>query len=203
MWENQVGRHRGFWQFHWPTAQRAFPESLANVKLDDFYFAINDVRPSLIRVEADEATYNLHILIRFELEQALLDEKLTVDDLPAAWNDKYESYLGVQPPNDREGVLQDIHWSGGAIGYFPTYALGNLYAAQFFARATADLGDLDRQFASGEFAPLREWLQQNIHQRGQCYSAAELVELVTGQPLDHRFLVEQLHARFAPLYELA
>jgi carboxypeptidase Taq len=202
LWENQVGRSRAFWQFHLPLAQTAFPDALADVALDDFYFAINDVRPSLIRVEADEATYNLHILIRFELEQALLEDDLSVDDLPGAWHEKYEAYLGIQPPNDREGVLQDIHWSSGAFGYFPTYALGNLYAAQFYAQAAADLGDLDRQFASGQFDPLRQWLQQNIHQRGQCYPAAELVELVTGRPLDHQFLIRQLRAKLAPLYGL-
>ncbi|NIL98837.1 MAG: carboxypeptidase M32, partial [Planctomycetales bacterium] len=202
MWENQVGRSRAFWQFHFPLAQEAFPDTLAKVTLDEFYFAINLVRPSLIRVEADEATYNLHILIRFELEQALLEDDLPVDDLPTAWNEKYQAYLGVQPPNDREGVLQDIHWSSGAIGYFPTYALGNLYAAQFFAQADADLGDLKQQFASGQFEPLRQWLQRNIHQPGQCYPAAELVERVTGRPLDHQCLLQQLRAKLGPLYEL-
>ncbi|MGB6043707.1 MAG: carboxypeptidase M32 [Pirellulales bacterium] len=203
MWENQVGRSRAFWEYNFPHAQAAFPAALADVSLDDFYFAMNDVRPSLIRVEADEATYNLHILIRFELEQALMEDQLTVEDLPDAWNQKYEDYLGARPTNDADGVLQDIHWSGGAIGYFPTYSLGNLYAAQLFATAHRDLGDLDQQFASGQFDSLREWLQQNIHRRGQCYPAAELVELVTGEPLNHKFLIDQLRAKLSPLYGLS
>lgn len=203
MWENQVGRSRAYWEYNFPHAQAAFPAALADTTLAAFYFAINDVRPSLIRVEADEATYNLHILIRFELEQALIEDELQVNDLPDAWNQKYEDYLGVRPTNDADGVLQDIHWSGGAIGYFPTYSLGNLYAAQFFAAAEKELGDFDQQFREGQFDLLREWLQQNIHRRGQCYPAAELVELVTGEPLDHRHLVDQLRTKLLPLYGLA
>ncbi len=200
MWENQVGRSHAFWRFHYPLAQQAFPDALADATLDEFYFAINQVRPSLIRVEADEATYNLHILIRFELEQALLEDDLAVDQLPGAWNEKYQQYLGLAPTCDREGVLQDIHWSSGAIGYFPTYTLGNLYAAQFFAQASADLPDLDGQFARGEFQPLTQWLQQQIHHRGQCYPAAQLVEQVTGRPLDHQDLMAHLRAKLGPLY---
>ena len=129
------------------------------MSLDDFYFAINDVRPSLIRTEADEVTYNLHILIRFELEQALINDDLRVADLPAAWHAKYREYLGIQSPTDADGVLQDVHWSSGAFGYFPTYSLGNLYAAQFFEKAEQDLGDLHAMFGRGEFLPLREWLR--------------------------------------------
>ena len=165
-----------------------------------FHFAINDVRPSLIRVEADEATYNLHILIRFELDQALLGGDLPVADLPGAWNEKYRAYLGIAPGNDAEGVLQDVHWSAGLIGYFPTYALGNLYAAQFFEQAQADVGPLEEQFAHGEFQSLREWLREKIHVHGQRYSAAELVERVTGKPLSPEPLVGQLRARLGRLY---
>jgi carboxypeptidase Taq len=200
MWENQVARSRAYWSFQFPKAQAAFPGALGDVSLDEFYFAVNDVRPSLIRVEADEATYNLHIMIRFELEQALLEKELSVEELPAAWNDRYEDYLGIRPANDAEGVLQDIHWSAGAIGYFSTYSLGNLYAAQFFAQAEQDLGDLNTQFAAGQFAPLREWLRDNIHRYGQCYRAAELVERVTGKPLSHQFLMDHLRTKLAPLY---
>ena len=127
MWENLVGRSRTFWDYFFPKAQQAFPEALGDVSLADFYFAINDVRPSLVRVEADEATYNLHIIIRFELEQALLNDELQVADLPAAWNEKYKQSLGITPPDDLQGVLQDVHWSSGSFGYFPTYSLGNLY----------------------------------------------------------------------------
>ena len=144
MWENLVGRSRAFWEYFYPAAQRQFPDALGDVPLDDFYFAINDVRPSLIRVEADEVTYNLHILIRFELEQALLDDELRVADLPAAWNEKYRQYLGIESPTDADGVLQDVHWSAGLVGYFPTYSLGNLYAAQFFEAAERELGSLRR-----------------------------------------------------------
>lgn len=202
MWENLVGRGRSFWEHFYPSAQQAFPEALSNVPLDDFYFAINDVRPSLIRVEADEATYNLHILIRFELEQALLSGDLRVNDLPGAWRQKYQDYLGITPPNDANGVLQDIHWSAGLIGYFATYSLGNLYAAQFFARANAELGGLDTQFARGEFQPLRDWLATKIHRQGQHYTAAQLVERVTGKPLSHEPLMAHLRAKLGPLYGL-
>ena len=202
MWENLVGRSRAFWEHFFPTARKVFPEALGDVPLDAFYFAINDVRPSLVRVEADEATYNLHILVRFELEQALLADELRVDDLPAAWNEKYEKYLGIKPPGDVDGVLQDVHWSAGLVGYFPTYSLGNLYASQFFAQADADLGGLAEQFARGEFEPLRQWLRDNIHRHGQCYSAAELVEKITGKPLSHAPLVAHLRNKLAPLYGL-
>ena len=200
LWENLVGRSRAFWNHFYPKAQQYFPEALGDVAVDDFFFAINDVRPSLIRVEADEATYNLHILIRFELEQALLEGELDVADLPEAWNTKYREYLAVEPSNNAEGVLQDVHWSAGLIGYFPTYALGNLYAAQFFRQAEADLGSLEEAFAHGEFGTLRNWLREQIHQHGQRYMASELVERVTQQPLRPEPLVEQLQAKLGPLY---
>ena len=202
MWENLVGRSRAFWEHFFPAAQAAFPEALKDASLDAFYFAVNDVRPSLIRVEADEATYNLHILLRFELEQALLDGDLTVADLPGAWNEKYENYLGIRPPNDTEGVLQDVHWSAGLVGYFPTYALGNLYASQFFEQADADVGPLAPQFARGEFRPLTEWLRTAIHRHGQCYTASELVQQITKKPLSHAPLMRHLREKLAPLYGL-
>jgi len=200
MWENFVGRSRAFWEHFLGEAQRRFPEALGGVALDDFYFAINDVRPSLVRVEADEATYNLHILIRFELEQGLLAGDVPVDDLPGAWNEKYQQYLGVRPSDDVQGVLQDVHWSAGLVGYFPTYTLGNLYAAQFFAAADRQLGGLDRLFAHGEFQPLRDWLRENIHRHGQRFTAAELVQRVTGRPLSSEPLIEHLRGKFGPLY---
>ncbi|MBX3415061.1 MAG: carboxypeptidase M32 [Pirellulales bacterium] len=202
LWENQVGRSRAFWNYFYPQAQQAFPEALGQVALDDFYFAINDVRPSLIRVEADEATYNLHILIRFELEQALIAGELVVADLPGAWNEKYQQYLGITPPNDADGVLQDIHWSAGLIGYFPTYSLGNLYAAQFAEQADTDLGGLAALFERGDFLPLRDWLREKIHRHGRRYSATQLVERVTGKPLSHRPLIAHLRGKFGPLYGL-
>jgi len=200
LWENAVGRSRAFWQHFFPLAQQQFPDALGDVSLDDFHFAVNDVRPSLIRVEADEATYNLHIIIRFELERAVLRGELAAADLPGAWREKYRVDLGIEPPHDADGVLQDIHWSAGLIGYFPTYTLGNLYAAQFFQQADADLGGVEPLLARGEFAPLLYWLRERIHARGQCFSAAELVAAVTGRPLSHQPLLEQLRHKFEPLY---
>lgn len=202
LWENLVGRSRAFWRHFYPLAQHRFPAALAKVSLDDFYFAINAVRPSLVRVEADEATYNLHILVRFELERALLDGDLQAADLPTAWNDKYRQYLGITPPDNRTGVLQDVHWSAGLIGYFPTYSLGNLYGAQLFAQAKKELTELDAQFARGDFRPLRDWLRAKVHCHGQRWSAAELIKRVTGQSLSARPLVDHLRAKMSPLYGL-
>ena len=201
MWENMVGRSRAFWEYFYPRAQQTFT-SLVDVPFDDFFFAINEVRPSLVRVEADEATYNLHILLRFELEQALLEGDLAVADLPAAWNAKYRDYLGIEPPDDADGVLQDVHWSAGLFGYFPTYSLGNLYASQFFAQAEQELGDLAAMFRRGEFQPLREWLTTHVYRHGRRYSAAELAERITGQPLSHAALIGYLRGKFGPLYGL-
>lgn len=201
LWENQVGRSRSFWEHFLPRARQRFA-ALKDVDLDSLYFAINHIAPSLIRTEADEATYNLHILVRFELEQALLADEVRVAELPAAWREKYRRYLGIEPPDDRDGVLQDIHWSGGAIGYFPTYSLGNLYAAQFVTAARRALGDLDSLYRQGEFRPLLEWLRSNIHKQGECYSAAEFCQRITGEPLSHRYLIDYLRAKLGPLYGL-
>ena len=148
-------------------------------------------------------TYNLHIIIRFELEQALINDDLPIEDLPAAWKEKYRDYLGIEPPNDADGVLQDVHWSAALIGYFPTYALGNLYAAQFFAQAATDVGPLEEQFERGDFGPLFDWLREKIHQRGRCYTAPELVADVTGDPLSHRSLIAYLSEKYQSLYQLA
>ncbi len=203
MWENQVGRSEAFWEHVFPLAQEMFPKTLGGVDRADFFFAINNVESSFIRVEADEATYNIHILIRFELAQALLDGDLSVTDAPAAWNERYQQYLGIEPPSYAMGILQDIHWSFGAFGYFPTYSLGNLYAAQLFDQADADLGGLNEQFAKGEFSPLREWLRTQVHARGECYSPAELVQLVTGKELSHGPLMNHLRSKLGPLYQLS
>ena len=199
MWENQVGRSRPFWD-HWYGAAQEHFNSLQDVSLDDFYFAINHVEPSLIRVEADELTYNLHIIIRFELEQALIDEQITPADLPEAWNTKYQQYLGIQPPTDADGVMQDVHWSAGLVGYFPTYSLGNLYAAQFYQQADKDLGGLDELFRRGEFLELKRWAGEKIHQRGRNVTPAELVQEVTGEPLSHTYLIDHLQSKLSPLY---
>lgn len=202
MWENQVGRSRAFWEHVLPRAQRAFPAALADASLDTFYAAINDVQPSLIRVDADEVTYNLHILIRFELERAMIEDHLQAADLPAAWREKYRTYLGVAPPSDADGAMQDVHWSAGLFGYFPTYSLGNLYAAQFFEQANLDLGDLHASFRRGEFTQLLAWLREKIHRHGQRFTAAELAQRVTGKPLTHTAWIEQMRAKYAELYGL-
>lgn len=200
MWEIMVGRGVPFWKYLYGSARQTFRGALAGVPLGRFYGAINDVRPSLIRVEADEFTYNLHILIRFELEQALISGELKVADLPAAWNEKYRDYLGIVVPSNADGVLQDIHWSAGLFGYFPTYSLGNLYAAQFFEQADQDLGGLDRQIERGEFQHLGKWLKTKIHTHGQRYTASELVERITGKPLSHEPLLKHLRAKYDLLY---
>ncbi|MBY0523711.1 MAG: carboxypeptidase M32 [Gemmataceae bacterium] len=200
LWENTVGRSRAFWKHFLPMARRVFPEALAGVRLDDFHFAINRVQTGDNRVQADEITYNLHILVRFELERALLSGDLPVADVPAAWNDAYRQHLGVTPPNDAEGCLQDGHWSAGMIAYFPTYTLGNVFAAQLFAKATQDLGDLSVPFARGEFAGLLDWLRANVHRQGQRYHSAKLVEHITGSPPDHRPLVEALRRKYSEIY---
>jgi carboxypeptidase Taq len=202
LWENAVGRSRSFWKHFYPQARRVFHQALHAVEFDQFYFAINRVEPSTNRVSADEVTYNLHILIRFELEKALLGGDLAAADVPGAWNEKYREALGVVPRDDADGCLQDIHWSAGLVGYFPTYTLGNIFAAQLFARAKAVLGDLDPAFARGDFADLLSWLRENVHKQGQRFHSARLIERVTGHPVDHRPLVQSLRAKYAPLYGL-
>ncbi len=202
LWENLVGRSRSFWEYFYPQAQALFPEALNDVPLDAFYSSINHVAPSLIRVEADEATYNLHIIIRFELEQELINGQLETDDLPDAWNSKYAQALGITPDSDSNGMMQDIHWSAGLVGYFSTYSLGNLYASQFFGAAKQELGDLDQMFAAGDFAPLKNWLNREIHERGKLYSSPELGHLVTGKELSHEQLMSDLRAKLSPIYHL-
>jgi carboxypeptidase Taq len=200
LWENQVGRGRPFWEHFFPRARQVFLASLRDVNLEDFIFAINDVQPSFIRVEADEATYNMHIILRFELEQALVSGDLPPADVPCAWNEKFQKSFRLTPPDDALGCLQDIHWSMGGIGYFPTYTLGNLYAAQFMETARKDLGDLDADFRRGEFGRLKKWLNDKIHRPGQRYRAADLCRRVTGQPLGHRALLTYLRGKYGPLY---
>jgi carboxypeptidase Taq len=202
LWENQVGRSRPFWEHFFPRAKQTFPEALRGVALDQWLFAVNDVRSSFIRVEADEVTYNLHIILRFELEQALMTGELPPADLPSAWNEKFQTMLGLTPPDDAHGCLQDIHWSFGGLGYFPTYTLGNLYSAQFMAAARRDLQGLDNDFRRGEFGRLRGWLTEHIHRRGQRYRASDLCRRITGEPLDHRPFLSYLRAKFEPLFGL-
>ncbi len=187
LWENLVGRSRPFWSHYWSQTQAAFPDTLADVTLDDFCAAMNHVAPSPIRVEADEVTYNLHIMLRMELEIALIEGTLSVADLPAAWNSAMENYLGIRPASDAEGVLQDVHWSLGTIGYFPTYALGNLMSAMLWDACDRDLtpahGTLDEQMARGEFGPLHEWMRTHVHRWGRAKSADRILRDATGGPL--------------------
>ena len=202
LWENQVGRSRSFWQHFFPKARQVFPAALGDVAPAEFYFAINAVRPSFIRVEADEATYNLHIVLRFELELALLTGDLPPADLPAAWNEKFAKMFGLTPPDDRQGCLQDIHWSMGGLGYFPTYTLGNLYAAQLMAAARAQLPAVEDDFARGEFGRLKGWLNEKVHRPGRSYRSDELCRRVTGEGLRHEPLIAYLWEKYGPLYDL-
>lgn len=199
MWENMVGRGRPFWEYYYSAFTDVFPK-YHDVALDDFYFAINTVRPSLIRVEADEVTYGLHVMLRFDIERKMMSGELAVSDIPQAWNSGVEDFLGISVPNDTQGCLQDIHWSMATFGYFPTYALGNLYAAQFFAAAQRAIPDLDDKIAGGELHPLLDWLRENIHRHGMRYRASELVRIVTGQDLSHEPFMAYLNAKFKPLY---
>jgi carboxypeptidase Taq len=203
MWENQVGRSGPFWEHFFPAAKEAFAGALTNESVEDFVFAVNDVRPSFIRVEADEATYNLHIIVRFELEQDLISGNLKPADVPGAWNEKFQQVLGLMPPTPALGCLQDVHWSSGGIGYFPTYTLGNMYAAQFMARARQELGNLDADFRRGDFAGLKGWLNEKIHKVGMRYRAGELCQRVTGQPLSHVPLIKYLREKYRALYGIA
>jgi carboxypeptidase Taq len=202
MWENLVGRSRAFWECHFADVKAAFPEALGDVSLDQFYGAINTVQPSFIRVEADELTYNLHIVVRFEIERALINGSLAVRDIPEIWNEKFSRYLGITPPDDAQGSLQDIHWSMGAIGYFATYALGNLYATQFFAQARKDIPDLDDRVRANDHRPLLGWLRENIHHHGRRYRANELIEKVTGKPLSIEPYMEYVSEKFGSVYDV-
>ncbi len=199
LWENMVGRSREFWQWCLPHAQQRFPQ-LKNVSVDQIFADLNRVEPSLIRIEADEATYNLHILLRFELEKELIDGNLTCEELPSAWGDRYESYLGIRPKDDREGVMQDVHWAAGLIGYFPTYTLGNIFAAQLMAAAETELGDIPAMVANGDFAPLLNWLRQHVHSFGSCLKPTDLMEKATQSKLSSKPLMAYLTRKLVPLY---
>jgi carboxypeptidase Taq len=203
MWENLVGRSLPFWRRFFPRLQELYPDALRGYDIDAWYREVNAVDPSLIRVEADEATYNLHIILRFELEQAMLADSFPLEQLPEEWNRRVWEYLGIEVPTDTEGVLQDVHWSGGSIGYFPTYALGNLISAQIWERITADLPDLDTAIEEGDFAPLRDWLREHLHRHGRKYTPAETLERVCGSStIDPEPYVRYLRTKLAAIYEL-
>jgi len=203
MWENLIARSRAFWTFFLPRLKELFPTQLADASLDKFLLAINHVQPSLIRVEADELTYDLHIIVRFEIERDLFAGKLSVSDLPRAWNRKIEDYLGVVPPdNGREGVLQDVHWSGGMFGYFPSYSLGNIAASQFWSAMKRAMPDLDKQIATGKFSDALTWLRANVHQHGRRWSRDELLQKATGKPLGTADYLQYLTDKYSDLYRL-
>ncbi len=202
MYENIIGRSRPFWTHYYPILQGYFPAQLANIPLEDFYKGINKVEPSLIRVEADEATYNLHIMLRLELEIALIEGSLDVRDLPQAWNNAMQEYLGITPPNDAVGVLQDVHWSQGYFGYFSTYALGNLIAAQLWECMVNDIPDVDDQIQRGEFGELTSWMKEKVHRHGAKFEPQELVQRITGSKIDQRPYMLYLSNKYAEIYQL-
>jgi carboxypeptidase Taq len=202
LWENCVGRSRPFWRFFYPMLQQTFHDQLHAVNSEHFYAAINCVKPSLIRVEADELTYNLHIMLRFEIEQDLIEGKTQPEDLPTIWNQKMQEYLGMVPPSDAEGVLQDVHWSFGAFGYFPTYTLGNLYSVQFFEQATLELPHLEDEIAAGQLMGLRRWLEQKIHRWGRMFTPTHLAQRVTGSTVNPEPFLTYVEKKYGEIYQL-
>jgi carboxypeptidase Taq len=200
-YENIVGRSIEFWKYFYPEVQKRFSQ-FEGVSLEEFYKGINIVEPSLIRTEADELTYSLHIIIRYEIEKALINGEIEVADLPRIWNEKYKEYLGIEPENDAEGVLQDMHWSDGSFGYFPSYALGNLYGAQFLNKMVKDMPDFYRDIENGNLNNIREWLKENIHKHGCVYKPAQLIKDVTEEELNAKYFVEYLNRKYSKIYNL-
>jgi carboxypeptidase Taq len=202
LWENCVGRSRAFWRFFYPVLQQTFHNQLQGVDVERFYAAINCVKPSFIRVEADELTYNLHIMLRFEIEQDLIEGKVQPEDLPALWNQKMKEYLGITPTSDAEGVLQDVHWSFGAFGYFPTYTLGNLYSVQFFEQAKLEIPRLEEGIAAGQLLELRRWLEQKIHRWGRMFTPDHLARRVTGTTISPDPFLSYVEKKYGEIYQL-
>jgi len=202
LWENCVGRSKSFWQYFYPKLQQPFPGQLTNITLNDFYKGVNKVQPSLIRTEADEVTYHFHVMIRYEIEKALLENNLSVKDLPGAWNEMYQKYLGVSSPDDKHGILQDVHWSHGMLGYFPTYSLGSFYAAQFFEQAGKEINGLPAKIENGELELLLHWLREKIHKFGRQYRSDDLCKKVTGRGLDFSSFMNYISKKYAGVYDL-
>jgi carboxypeptidase Taq len=202
MWENTVGRSRGFWGWAFPQLQQTFPAQLGSTDVETFYKAINKVQPSFIRVEADEATYNLHIMLRFELEMEMISGAVKVRDLPEEWNDRFEAFIGITPTSDTVGVLQDVHWSSGLLGYFPTYAIGNLLAAQYYRKALEAHPNIPDEIAAGRFDTLLGWMRTNIHQHGRKFTAEELTQRVTGERIDCKYYMQYLYDKYTDIYAL-
>ena len=201
-WENIIGRSRSFWGRYYEELQKVFPEQLNNMTVDEFYRAVNKVEPSLIRVEADEVTYNLHVMIRYEIEKALINGEVKVSELPKLWNEKMEEYLGIVPPNDTKGVLQDVHWAGGAFGYFPSYTLGNIYSAQLYNTAKKEIKDFDALLEKGELIKIKQWLAEKIHKHGKLLEPAEIMKQVTGEDINPDYLIEYLESKYKEIYKI-
>lgn len=202
LWENNVGRSFAYWKHFYPELKNVFKAQLSDISLEKFYKGINKVQPSLIRTESDELTYHFHIMIRYELEKRLISGDLQTRDLRQAWNEMYKTYLDITVPDDRNGVLQDVHWSHGSFGYFPTYSLGSFYATQFFNTVQKQLPDLKGQIEMGNLSGLLEWLRTNIHRKGRIYLSEELCKKVTGQPLSFNFYMEYVREKFEHIYEI-
>ncbi len=202
LWENNIGRSKPFWRYLYPILCKEFPEPFSKTPLDEFYKIINKVEPSLIRTQADEVTYNLHIIIRFEIEKEMIEGTIDLADLPQIWRAKVKEYLGIEVPNDKEGILQDVHWSAGLIGYFPTYSLGNLYAAQLYATMKKKIPNLAGEIAVGKFKEINVWLRENIHMHGKTFTARDLIKRATGEYLNSRFFNNYLEEKYGEIYSM-
>ncbi len=202
LWENHVGRSLEYWKHNYPVLKSLFPDKLKNVDYNKFYEAANNVKPSLIRTNADELTYHLHVLIRYEIEKGLIEGSIMVNDLPSIWNEKYYNYLGIKVPNDSKGVLQDIHWSHGSFGYFPTYTIGSFYAAQFFHQASKEIPDINKKILMGDTSKLLNWLRNNIHKHGERYDAKDLCKNITGKELDFNYFMKYVTEKYSDIYKL-
>jgi carboxypeptidase Taq len=201
LWENSIGRSKEFWHYALPILKEHYPQ-LSNVKLDDWYRMINIVKPSLIRVEADEVYYSLHIMLRFDMENLIINGDVDVNDIPKLWNEKMQEYFGITPQDDSEGVMQDVHWSFGGFGYFPSYAMGNLYGAQIMEQAEKDIPDLWEKVKKGEFLVLKEWLNKKVHQHGRYYDPEDLIKVITGESLSPDPFMNYLEAKYSEIYNL-
>lgn len=201
-YENFIGRNKSFWKRYYAKLKEFSPEQFEGISLQDFYVAINESKPSLIRIEADELTYALHVMVRYEIEKALFNDEMTVEELPRIWNEKYKEYFGITPPDDAKGVLQDVHWAGGSFGYFPSYALGYMYAAQFKQAMLKDLPDFDELIETGQFAKIKEWLTERIHRFGRTKQPLEILEDVTGEGLNAKYLINYLDEKYRRIYHI-
>jgi carboxypeptidase Taq len=202
LWENNVGRSNSFWQYYYPGLQQQFPQQFGHIDLNTFYKGINKVQPSLVRTEADEITYHFHVYIRYELEKRLIDGSLSTADIPAFWNEQYKKLMDISVPDDKQGCLQDVHWSHGSFGYFPTYSLGSFYAAQFFAAAQKQLKNLDEDIVKGDTSALLQWLRTNIHSCGRRYTSEALCQKVTGETLNVTYFKNYILDKYTNIYSL-